>query len=90
MPNPLITPASKPTSNTMLHTALPRIHRRQALQTVLGAATAWAAPMAWAQSARTGTGPGQSDGRLVVVLEAGLEAGVIWGVWHGWLHGVWL
>ena len=79
MPNPPNKPASKPTSNTMLHTALPRIHRRHALQTLLGAATAWAAPMAWAQSARAG----QTDGRLVVVFLRGAYDGLSALVPHG-------
>ena len=58
------------------------IDRRQALQTLLGVATAcsaWAAPMAWAQSAR----PGQSEGRLVVVFLRGAYDGLSALVPHG-------
>jgi uncharacterized protein (DUF1501 family) len=62
-------------STTVQHT----ITRRHALQTLLGTSAAWAAPMAWAQSARSG----QSDGRLVVVFLRGAYDGLSALVPHG-------
>ena len=62
-------------STTARHT----ITRRHALQALLGTSAAWAAPMAWAQSARTG----QGDGRLVVVFLRGAYDGLSALVPHG-------
>lgn len=68
--------------NNMFNANPEAINRRYALKTLLGAAsacTAWAAPMAWAQSAR----PDQSDARLVVVFLRGAYDGLSALVPHG-------
>jgi uncharacterized protein (DUF1501 family) len=65
--------------NTLSNTIPTPVTRRHALQFLLAATAAWAAPLAWAQSARTG----QSDGRLVVVFLRGAYDGLSALVPHG-------
>ena len=65
--------------NTATNTNTSPVNRRHALQSLLATTAAWAAPMAWAQSARTGP----SDGRLVVVFLRGAYDGLSALVPHG-------
>ncbi len=70
---------------TVNHAAAPqqphhsRINRRSLLQTALGAASVWAAPTLWAQSAN----PAARGGRLVVVFLRGAYDGLSAFVPHG-------
>ena len=64
-----------------MHTPSPTLSRRQLLQGVLGTTTAWAAPMAWAQTAPQNTRG--SDGRLIVVFLRGAYDGLSALVPHG-------
>jgi len=72
------------TMRTPAHPAASASHltRRSALHTLLGTSAAWATPMAWSQSARSGTVAG-SDGRLVVLFLRGAYDGLSALVPHG-------
>lgn len=59
------------------------IGRRRVLQAMLGTSTAWAAPMLWAQSNRTGSNSAASDARLIVVFLRGAYDGLSAVVPHG-------
>lgn len=59
------------------------IGRRRMLQAMLGASTAWAAPMAWAQNNRAGANRTDGDARLVLVFLRGAYDGLSALVPHG-------